>query len=161
MYRSEPLLAEVAARVTSQLEEKCPQFSLVELLQAFGKHIIQPDASIFIRTNKGDVGELMATVGLAFVIDAMRQRKVYDPNDHMYMSKPVNTAAFIRNILCKNETVHDFDFKHFEKFEINFTHFVHRELSDSNIELTYSQHAALFYGNYEKGIDLNIVMKYL
>jgi hypothetical protein len=177
VYQSEPVLAEIAIRASTQFHDQFPaEFPLIVALRAFQSTLITSESALFIRGNKGDVGEFAAAMGLAFVRDKIRKPITgesrnntypsysfpFDPAEHHdYMSRPIPVDVFLRNI-CYGALPDGtaFDFKYYPEYEVNFTHFVNRELKDCNTGFTYDRHAALFHGNNHVGIDLDIVMKH-
>jgi hypothetical protein len=59
-----------------------------------------------------------------------------------------------------NEIPNDFKFKHFENFEINFTHFIDAPLTNGTLDIIYNQQAALFFGGTFPGVDKIIVLNH-
>jgi hypothetical protein len=165
-YHSEPILAEASAYITSSLfkhrEINCSLAACLDTLRTMLK-----SAREFIGPNKGDIGELIGAVALAFNVDRTRISSMiaaglsYNANNvNCTLSRAISVPDFLKSISNTLSTNTAFNFGELDEFEINFTHFVKENIDNRSIlEIAYEQHAAFLMGGQTKGYDMVIVMK--
>ena len=114
----------------------------------------------FLKSDKGDRGEVAAAAWLGFSLDDVRKKGTVYNAATSNLSREVEVLEFLQ-VVCPN-MLNDYKFTTVLKgWKINFTHFCRLSFTPGRgiLKRCWDQRAALYLPEGEEGLDLLITMK--